>query len=145
MDVEMDTLSIARTLGKAGMEQELAETVVDTLKAVVKPLATTNDVERVGERMKGVEDRMGRVETSMEGFRTEMREFKVEMKEVLAKNEAGMKELLAKTEAGMKENLAKTEAGTKENIKSLKWFFGIAIGILGLVGTGAAILIAVFT
>ena len=32
----MDTLAIARTLGKAGMEQELAETVVDTLKAVVE-------------------------------------------------------------------------------------------------------------
>ena len=58
MDVEMDTLAIARTLGKAGMEQELAETVVDTLKAVVKPLATTNDIERLGERMKGVEGQM---------------------------------------------------------------------------------------
>ena len=69
----MDTLAIARTLGKAGMEQELAETVVDTLKAVVKPLATTNDIERLGERMKGVEDRMGRVETSMGEFRAEMR------------------------------------------------------------------------
>ena len=123
MEVEKDTLAIARTLGKAGMEQGLAETVVDTLKAVVKPLATTNDVERVGERMKGVEgrmkgveDRMGRVETSMEGFRIEMREFKVEMKEILTK-----------TEAGMKDNI-------KSQINSMKWFFGIAIGLLGLVG-----------
>ena len=119
----MDTLAIARTLGKAGMDQELAETVVDTLKAVVKPLATTNDVERIGERMKGVEGRMKGVETSMGAF-------KVEMKELLTKNEAGMKEFKVE----MKELLTKNEAGMKENIKSLKWFFGIAIGLLGLVG-----------
>ena len=105
----MDTLAIARTLGKAGMEQELAETVVDTLKAVVKPLATTNDVERVGERI-------GRVETSLGEFKAEMREFKTEMSRSLENNRAGMKDDI------------------KSQINSMKWFFGIAIGLLGLVG-----------
>ena len=123
----MDTLAIARTLGKAGMDQELAETVVDTLKAVVKPLATTNDVERIGERMKGVEGRMKGVETSMGAF-------KVEMKELLGKNEAGMKEFKEE----MSRSLENTRAGMKDDIKSqinsMKWFFGIAIGLLGLVG-----------
>ena len=59
-----------------------------------------------------------------------MEGFKVEMKELLTKNEAGMKEFKVE----MKELLTKNEAGMKENIKSLKWFFGIAIGLLGLVG-----------